>query len=435
MKVSPSHRQNHSRRGASINNYRPPATFPRDSIRNNANAPTRTQDVIPENRRSAMPTPSQSSDADEDNSGEEGGYYLDGGSDPLKPVGLREAIPFCVRADINGLDGSKEELSISLLLKVESTRSDMFGRNSCRVIAERFEARLAKLTNTHQTTLELQEVQLRMGPSMSGFHGSDYDLEKYKRSFRAEVYEPQLRDLVVKDYRVDREVGGAFRLGYPVGISVEANGKKRRGITLPASSAGLDPKMSTVEYINRNQVQWRYGISSDAEILPPLLNRTARFANHHADFSYDLNMIPPSMVIEVTVICSVPPPSLSQRLRFIRYKGKNYPCRDIRLKLRINVLPTAKNLFLFPRLDCKGKYLDLGSYEFMNKDGHLCLNIDRNGTSLTLSDAQLFGNEGYDVKTNNWSVRKAGLNELDVRETCNDRVICPTSGGLSFKLK
>lgn len=315
------------------------------------------------------------------------------------------------------------------------TGEDRDSRDISQVTAEQFSARLASLDPTKQKALELQEIQLRVGPTTEGFHGSDYELKQYQQSFRAGDHEPKLRDIFIKELSRERSSGATLRLGYPLGASVAGSSSNIRGITLPAESAGLDLKRTTIDCVSRNHFQWRYGISTETDIFPQsIMNTIAPFANHKADFSYYSNMIPVSIRIEIAVICRLPDPSLSQRLRLIRHKGKDYPCRDLRLKLQVDILPTATNSFVFPRAGASEKYIRLGTFKFVNKGGPLCLEIDHDRTHLTVSNSQLFGNDNFDVKMGNRSVRKVGLGEMRVNEKSDDRVISITEGELHLGL-
>ena len=287
--------------------------------------------------------------------------------------------------DIIGLDGSSQQLSISLLLKVETLGSencgDGYNRCLCRITAEKFEGRIASLGDTNQTALRLQEVLLLMRPSMEGFKGPRDQLDIYQRSINAFSQMPIRSNIVVKEASLGRDRTLGTRIGYPHGISLDGNARQTSWITRPAESVGLDYKVLAIDCVNRNHFLWRYGIASTTDFFhEPLLNRAATFVNHTGDFSYASNKIPCSMRIEITLVCRLPTLSLPGRTlngSFIRYKQTTYPCRDIQVKLEVDILPTETGSFWFPRNGSSGKRLDLGRYRFVHQDGHLCLDICR----------------------------------------------------------
>lgn len=423
---------------ARLSSYRPPATYPRPDT-NNESSPQSLTPNIHVAQQTSVPSslPSPTANGNTMSADQTSNHPTDGGSSPPGVSTSRQIRCFEASADIIGLDGSSQEFSICLWLNMDTIYSgpctDIYSRNfDCRVTAEQFLARLLPLNEKSPIAFEIQEVRLRMGPSMAGFTGSDRDLNQHQRSIRPGDHQPKLRDLVIKELNLGGEQGVGVKISYPFGISLEANKKRRREITLPESSIGLARKTITVENVNRNQFQWRYGISSQAEFhSQPLLTRCASFENHKANFLYGSGMIPCSMRIEVAVICRLPSPLLSQRFRS---NDKTYPCRNIRFKLQVDIFPTATKLFSFPRTDCSGKHLDLGSYLFVKKNGLLCLDIDHHKTHMTMSDSELFGNGGCDVRMSNWNVTKVGSGELRVGEICNDGVVC-SEHGLEFQLK
>lgn len=352
-----------------------------------------------------------------------------------------QLLPFRCSADIVGLDGSSQELSVSLFLKVAPISSGPNGdgqwRSLCRVTAEQFEGRITSLDRTNQTALRLQEVQLIMGPSMEGFEGPEHEAMRYQRSFYAISQKPKCTNVVMKDSSVGRDHGIGGKLGYPLGVSIEGSYKRSTWITRPAESAGLDYKALVIDCVSRNQLLWKYGIGSGTEFTSePLLNRSATFRDHTGDFSYLSNKLPCSIRIEITLVCRLPTLSLPGRLlngSFIRHKETNYPCRDIRLNLKVNILPTEVGIFLYPRNGSSGKCLDLGNYQFVNQNGHLCLDISRDAANIRITNPHLRGRP-HSWQHGSWSAKGKEVGELEMRETCADREICPTAGELQLKV-
>lgn len=154
-------------------------------------------------------------------------HFTDATFGSRSPSESEQLIPFRCSADIIGLDGSGQELSISLLLNIAMLGSERFNdghrRSLCRITAERFEARIASLDQTTQTDLRMQELRITMQPSMDGFQGAEQELERYQRSFDAISQMPTLTNIAMKESSLCRERGFSLRFGYPQGVSVEGS--------------------------------------------------------------------------------------------------------------------------------------------------------------------------------------------------------------------
>ena len=367
-------------------------------------------------------------------------YSLDGSFGSRSTSITEQLIPFRCLANIIGLDGSSQQLSISLLLKVETLGSencgDEYNRSRCRVTAQQFEGRIASLGDTNQTAIRLQEIHLLMRPSMEGFEGPG-DQMTINRSIDALSQNPTRGEAVVKEASQGRDRTFGARIGYPLGMSVDGNIRQSNWITSPAESVGLDYKVLAIDCVNLNNFLWRYGIASTTDFLhEPLLNRAATFINHTGDFSFASNMLPCSMRIEVTLVCRLPTLSLPGRLlsgSFIRYKQANYPCRDIRIKLEVDILPTEMGSFWFPRNGISGKRLDLGSYRFVREDGHLCLDISREKYRQKIVRPHL-RDRHHRWRDQNWSIKGKEPGELEVREIHPNREVSSAAGELHLEV-
>lgn len=362
-------------------------------------------------------------------------YFTDNQFMLPSPSVSKQQIPFRCSVDIIGLDGSSQELSIILLPKIETfsagNQNNGECRLFCRITAEKFEGRIASLGRMNQTALRLQELHLTMGPSMKGFSGTEIELKRYQRSTDALSQKPTRVDIALKDANIERQNGIGVRLGYPFGVSIEGDRRRISGITRSAESASLDHRILSIDCINRNHFLWRYGFALNAAFLSePLFIRSAPFKNHVGDFSYASNKPPQSMRLEITVFYKLPSPSISNRLWtaiFVRDRMTNYPCRNIRLTLRVDISPTENGLFLFPRQGASGKRLDLGSYKFVHRDGALYLEISRDELNLSITKPHPHAHPNS-WEDGRWRATAIAPGELEMREYCNERRICPTTG-------
>ena len=154
--------------------------------------------------------------------------------------------------------------------------------------------------------------------------------------------------------------GGA---SFPWGVSLKGNWRRGKSYTFPAQSVGLD--------LNRIQIRpwhnlWCYPIAKEGP-----LDRSAKFCNHSGNFFYLLDNPPSSLNLELAVNYRIPGHNV-----FLQNDSKKHPCRSLRFKLKVKVLPNDISQFIYPRGDSSGIFLDLGTFRFTrDDDGHPVLHI------------------------------------------------------------
>ena len=289
------------------------------------------------------------------------------------------------------------------------------------------------------TVLQLQEIQLMMGPRATTNDTYNAEIEKRQRSYRAFFQKPELRDMIVKDYIQGREIGISARASYPVGISIDINRKLNSVVSRPSASAGIDLKALNISCRERNQFYWRYRIQPKADPLPQSpLDRFASFSNHQGRFSYSSESLPKSIRIEIAAVCGIPPVSITSKIAslltpiFIRDKEINYPCRNVRLKLRVDILPSERDIFVFPRAGFTAKNIDLGGYKFFTEGEQLILAISREATQQLLPSPHSFTKE---LQRKNWRVRADQPGDLKIQKTGGDQQVAVTEGELHLPVK
>jgi hypothetical protein len=413
--------------------YRPPATY---SPLNTGARSWRAQDLVPLQEPSPLLRPAPQQIPASENPLVLTENYANDGPEGQIPSISHQAKPFSCSAGIVGLDGSNQEVSVALLLKIKTLNSidETGGAQSwgCEVIAERFNAGLSLLDKTERTALQLEEIELTMGPRAAINDERIEDFKLYQRGYRAFFQKPGVLDLIVKDYSQGRGIGFGARVGYPLGISMHVNCTSSSEITRPGPSAAIDVK--DIGCRELNNFYWRYGILPKPDLLPrsPWL-RSAPFSDHSGQFSYSSEKPPQTIRTEIAVVCSIQPVPRSSRVpalftpSFIRDRGVNYPCRHVRLKLRVDILPTERDTFVFPRAGFTAKHIDLGRYEFLDENGKLCLAISRDTPPVRLTEPQSFSKELLD---GNWSVCADQPGDLKIRETGGDQQVAATEGGL-----
>jgi len=417
--------------------------------------------VTPTNFQNAPPSNGQSSPAeilDEHTTRLVNQSYVDDESKLFKQLsGLTDArfnkdegsssiqiLPFHCKVDIIGLDQPGQEISITLWLKIKSLHESeaiVKHRCLCHVTAEKFEAQIAALDEETKTALRLREIHLHMGPTVHELNRTDYDVKIQKRSFETIDQQPQKKHLVSEGSTEGQDVTTDARMTYP-GPSIGRSLKQGRTISRPASVVGIDIDLLEIGCRKRSQLFWRYPVLPKAAFIPESpLTRHAQFENHHGKFVYLSNKVPDSLRIEVEVLCSLP--SLAQvklleRFRaaitpnYILHKETKYPCRDIRLRLQVDILPTERNLFIFPREGLSGRSLDLGSFKFVENAGQLGLEVDRGEDGqFSIPDPHAW-NVPFCFEQGNWMIRTDKIGELRIRERSAIREICPTEATLQF---
>ena len=93
-----------------------------------------------------------------------------------------------------------------------------------------------------------------------------------------------------------------------------------------------------------------------------------------------------------------------------------FPCRNICLKLEIDLLPTNDGTFIYPQTTAGGHYLYLGAFKFIERDGQICLRVDRKTRDpVALADPHLCTKYGISEKNWNFFVDK-GMIRVSERE-------------------
>lgn len=424
-------------------NYRPPATYPRVSERISRNCPVaRELGRLAQRHPPSAPTGITNGGITTTATSLGKQTSTDSTLPEPSPSDTQQGFPFSCSAHIYAPDDTSQVISTSLWLKIETKSREPSGshrsRSLCKVTAERIHVQLTK-DETEPPILGLEDIRLKMGPCMDGFNGTAREMRLYRQSFRALWKYPELHHILIKEGTSGSEVGGKFAVQFfPPAGSAELNGKKTRGISQAGKSLGFNQSNISVECLNDQRYLWRYPISSGEKGLPqPLFARSATFEDHWGDFSCWSDQPPPSFRIEIPIICRLSTLGSTQYApRFIRYKAKNFPCRDVRMNLQVDVLPNELGCFDFPRSGYSGgKDLHLGIYRFTNENDHLCLDIDRYTTQLTLNDPNLIKDNGGTIhEDGNWEITAGEPGDLKLREICSDRVVCPTQGTLQLDL-
>jgi hypothetical protein len=233
--------------------------------------------------------------------------------------------PFRGAIDIVGLDNSVRELSIRLWLKVELLLGRRYtgGREAmCKVTAEKIDISTEK---SAEKLLQVRQLHLVMSPSMEAYDGSEEERKRRVRDIH--LCSPQ--------------------------------------------------PTQNVEYILPNHFRWRHEVSKDHDACQTALCFDPEMNHHLGCFAYTTDTTPTSIHIKVTAILSLPPPSV-WRKAFIRDRDTEYPCRNFKFEVDVEIRSGQDGEFIFPREGKSASMEHLGKLKFSTSyDGNIYLDINQ----------------------------------------------------------
>ena len=367
------------------------------------------------------------------------------GSPPASPhnsTTVMHASPFICKADFIGLDGRGQEISLTMELRAENLWGDASrgrkSRSACRLIAESFTAKLAGL-NSGQGHLRLQHMQLQIGPTVTADR-NESGLESYLTQLHCYDQEPDEATLKAVTRTELNNVSATIQGGFPNGAAVSATYQGGTSETYPSNIYGYDRTWIRAGATERVHAWWGYPIEFRHFIESPT-NYHARRLGHSSKFSYPSHQPPCAQRVQFSLICDLPCRDRRANTlltKFVPYgiehNGKVFPCRNICLKLEIDLLPTNDGTFIYPQTTAGGHYLYLGAFKFIERDGRICLRVDRKTRDpVALADPHLCTKYGISEKNWNFFADK-GMIRVSEREKDGEEPSFSMAGNLNFKL-
>jgi len=358
---------------------------------------------------------------------------------------MADSNPFVCKAEIVGLDGSIQVITIYLSLKIDTLKAWNDGegttRSQCNVLAEQVETQIGSGPGKADV-LHLQDIRLQIGPSIAGFLGTDKEKEQWEQSFDALRQSPQLTDIVISEYTEGAETALDLRGGFPALFSAGLGYKMSNSIKRPIAAVGFDLFALEIDTIERYQFMWRYRPQPTRAPLPRALKqRCVVLSNHQGRFSYVSTKVPPSMRVEIIATCGLPRSDSALaawcRKVFIHDRKKNYPCTQIRLRLQVDVLPTdsedvqSAKVFQFPHENAAGRRLHLGKYSFREQKDQLLLHAARGESTVEISSSSQTYQQIYEEGA--WKVAATSPNDFVAKAQSQGRIKFPTEGELEVQ--
>lgn len=309
------------------------------------------------------------------------------------------------------------------------------GRTGCCVTAESFEGGI--IGDSRCTFLNIHEVQLDIGPSVEGLAAENPEPEQEEEresGFSTSDQWPKISDWISHWSRT-RESGVNVGIALPKSISLNGSHKRGKSYTFQAQTVGLDVKTITIDRWKSNHFLWRYPIaypsaSTGEPFVQGPLDHSAKFSDHSGRITYFRKMPPSSVDLDFTITFRLPGDKPA-----IQYRGKDYPCRSFRLKLRVKILPNNGAEFLYPRDDSNGIYLNLGTFKCThNSDGRAVLQVLHENYKVPILDPHLKDRLIDQSHGGTWKMRQSGKGTYDVTESGVHENITSAEGNIDATL-
>ena len=324
-----------------------------------------------------------------------------------------EDYPFECKAQFIGTDGQAQSLFLRVFLKCKPGRGSQLrgpmSRIGCSLVAERFEAGI--VGDDLSAFLKVEQMQLDMGPSLEGLPAERAgQRDACLAGITMGDQRPRKTDFVPTRTRTNEngiEVGG----GFPWSTSLKENYRKGRFHTLPTQTVGLDVGRIQIRAWKANNFLWCYPVAKAAEpFVEGPVDHSLRLSDHSGDFSYLTQNPPSSMNLELTVNYRI----LGRRV-FIQNQGKNYPCRSVRFKFEVKILPNENSQFLYPRDGSSGLFIDLGTFRFIHDpEGHSVLQILRDDNEVSGVDLDIPLSNQSDGPA--WTTQKVAAGIIETKD-------------------
>jgi len=350
---------------------------------------------------------------------------------PSRPINDRKRFPFYCHADFFGI-GVDHSQRVYILLDLEintltsQPRSES-SRTLCRVTAAQVEGGI--LPNNNRAFLSLEQLQLDMLPIL------DEATDEQMRLRKIIVHDPDpiWRTL---DSSESRSATLSLQVGMPSGISLKGDLNWGDTTTKLAQLKGLG-KVQT-RCLAGNHFQWIYPVIPGKQ-FDLAIDR----GSHSVTFNYVTQSRPDSIQVEASFKYRLP-----GRKPLVRDQRSKYPCRDVKFKLTVKLLPDNENLFDYPRDEFSGMVLDLGEYKFVGDDqGDVVLDVRRGGYRHRIKEPHLpSADSAVRARHLNWTASQnpcsrtsenageSSAAQWKMRESNADGTACSGTTELSFTI-
>ena len=350
---------------------------------------------------------------------------------PSRSSNDRKRFPFYCHADFFGIGGDNSQ-RVYILLDLESNTLTSqplseSSRTLCRVTAAKVEGGI--LPNNNRPFLTLEQLQIDMLPALD----EATDEQMRLRHIIVHDPDPTWRTL---DSSESRSATLSLQVGMPSGISLKGDLNWGDTTTKLAQLKGLGKVQ--VRCLAGNHFQWIYPVIPGKQ-FDLAIDR----GPHSANFNYVTQSRPDSIQVEVSFNYRLP-----GRKPLIRDQRSTYPCRDVKFKLKVKLLPDNENLFNYPRDDFSGMVLDLGEYKFVEDDQRdVVLDIRRGGYRHRVKEPHLPSpDSAVRARHLNWTASQtpssrtsenageSSAAQWKMRESNADGTACSGTAELSFTI-
>jgi hypothetical protein len=278
----------------------------------------------------------------------------------------------------------------------------------------------------------VDQVQLDIGPSVVNFpREREGKQEACLDGVTTCDQRPRKTDLISHWNRA-RESGLELGITFPKLVSLNGSQKRGRAYTFPAQTVGLDVERIEMDRWKSNHFYWLYPVACSAEPFKQgPVDRSISFDQHTGSIFYMKENAPSSMDIELTITYRIP-----GRRVFIHHNSKNYPCRSLRFKLHVKILPNEIAQFIYPRDDRSGIFLNLGTFQFTNDhNGHSVLQIRHDDYETRIPNPHLDHQLTDQSHGTNWSTQKVAAGMYKTKDSDGYEGIASAGGELDLNLR